>query len=173
MVITWFLHSLNYTNKFQSAGVKSSPLTAINELSETFPHFIPVPLQSGTELNTEIDCSLYSQGGLQQHAFIIAHTHKCATHFIAYQTLNDKHMSGRKILTESPSIQWTLWFLINQSQGYDGRQTDMYESPVAIYCIYMVVYCIVKRCFASCNRSFRVQFVPPAGRFSKYSLWHT
>lgn len=33
----------------------------------------PFPLQSGTGLNTEIDCSLYSQDGLQQHAFISAH----------------------------------------------------------------------------------------------------
>lgn len=28
--------------------------------------------------------------------------------------------------------------LIRQSQGYDGRQTDIYERPVAIYYIYMV-----------------------------------
>lgn len=122
---------------FTQSGLNPCSLTAVNELSETFPHFIPVPLQSRTELNTEIDCSLYSHGGLQQHAFIIAHTHKCATHFMTYQTLNDKHMSGRKILMESPSIQWPLWFLIKQSQGYYGRQTDIYESPVAIYYIYM------------------------------------
>ena len=47
-------------------------------------------------------------------------------------------MSGGKILMESPPIQWTLWFQMKQSQGRDGRQTDIYAGPEAIYYIYMV-----------------------------------
>lgn len=44
-------------------------------------------------------------------------------------------MSGEKVLMESPSIQWTLWLLINKR--YDGRQMDIYESLATVNYIYM------------------------------------